>query len=185
MYKRGSNLNVENQIECIENTSRKVNICPDNEKVAESSSTSDNNAEDQDIIPQQIRSDWVNVVKRNIHKSVQKPVLCGTNSASKLKVIQKEPRKKAVFVSRLAPDITVNDITQHLEHQNLKFIKITQLKTKYDTYASFHIEVEEQKFEEVFSEKYWPEGCFVSQFYGKLRSEQIYESAENMKESSQ
>ena len=59
-------------------------------------------------------------------------------------------------------------------------MKITKLKTKFDTYSSFHIEIEEEQFEEFFNADFFPEGSFISPFYGKLRSEQVNELDENL-----
>mgnify|MGYP003623439250 FL=1 len=74
--------------------------------------------------------------------------------------------------------MSATDLTHHLEERNVKPIQVTKLKTKYDTYASFHVEFLEEQFDEVFRAESWPEGSFVSQFYGKLRTEQIYVSSE-------
>ena len=121
-------------------------------------------------------SEWVEVVKRR----KQKPVLCGTSAVGNINVISKKPITKAVFVSRLASEVTVVKMTDNFVNQNLKFVKITKLKTKFDTYSSFHIEIEEEQFEEFFNADFFPEGSFISPFYGKLMSEQVNELDENL-----
>lgn len=134
-----------------------------------------------DISEPKQQNNWAEVVskkKRNTgNKPALKPVLCGTSVVNNIKVVTKT---KALFVSRLAPDVTAEEMTQHLGSFNMKPLKITQLKTKYNTYASFHIEVDEKQFDEMFDSKYWPAGCFVSQFYGKLRADQQLETHGNV-----
>lgn len=117
--------------------------------------------------------EWAEVVKKNMNKYERKPILYGSGSSKNLKVALKEPRKKAVFVSRLAPEVSVQELFQYIDNEIVKPIKITKLKTKYESYSSFHVEIEEEKFDEMFNDKHWPEGCLVCPFYGKLRNEQI------------
>ncbi|KAJ4447521.1 hypothetical protein ANN_09528 [Periplaneta americana] len=79
-----------------------------------------------------------------------------------IQVISKVPRNKVFFVRRFAPDVTESEINQYLRSHKLKPIKVTRLKTKHDSYASFQVEIDEQNFGSVFSAECWPEGCFVS-----------------------
>ena len=124
-------------------------------------------------------SDLVEVVRKGKERLTKKPVLCGSGISGSIKVIKKEPTNKAIFVSRLAPEVTISEVSEYLNNQNLKPIKITKLKTKYNSYTSFHVEIQDDKFEELFNAKYWPEGSFISTFYGKLRSEQAIEIDKN------
>ena len=55
-------------------------------------------------------------------------------------------------------------------------MQISKLRTKHDTYSSFHVEVEENNLEKLFNAACWPEGCFVSPFDGKLKAEQIIDN---------
>ena len=127
---------------------------------------------------------WTDVVKRRAGKtkSANKPVFCGSSSNSSIKVVQTEQRKKAIFLSRLGPDVTISEITEFLTKHNLKHLKVNKLRTKYDSYSSFHIELEEERFDELFDAKHWPKGSFISQFYGKLKTEQVIGLDENSKE---
>lgn len=124
-------------------------------------------------------ADVVKGRKMKTGKQHQKLAFCGTSAVSNLKVISKVSRNKAVFVSRFAPDVTESEINQYLRSRNLKPIKVTRLKTKHDSYASFHVEIDEQNFGSVFSAECWPEGCFVSEFYGVLRNEQLFQPPNN------
>ena len=55
-------------------------------------------------------------------------------------------------MSRLSPDVSLSDMAKYLEKQKFKPIKISRLKTKYDSYAISHtgIEIEEDKFDDMF-----------------------------------
>ncbi|GBL74667.1 hypothetical protein AVEN_243558-1 [Araneus ventricosus] len=59
------------------------------------------------------------------------------------------PKRKAIFLSRLGPETTVNDITNFLTPLNLKFLQCHRLKTKYQSYASFHINVYENDLKQL------------------------------------
>ncbi|GBN78757.1 hypothetical protein AVEN_85424-1 [Araneus ventricosus] len=83
------------------------------------------------------------------------------------------PKKKAIFLSRLGPGTTVNDITNFLAPLNLKFLQRHRLKTKYQFYAPFHIEIYENDLQQLLNLTFWPEGCLIAEFYGKLRNDQI------------
>ena len=114
-------------------------------------------------------------MKKRQYRSVEKPTLCGNNSCSNIKVVEKQTKKKAIFISRLGPEVTVPEMTAYMKERNLTFSKISKLKTKYDSYSSFYIETEEQMFDYLFNADHWPVGCFMSPFYGKLRNEQVME----------
>ena len=124
-------------------------------------------------------SDWVEVARKGKQRLTKKSVLCGSRISGSTKVIKKEPMNKAIFVSRLAPEVNVSEVSEYLNNQNLKPIKITKLKTKYNSYTFFNIEIQDDKFEELFYAKYWPEGSLISPFYGKLRSKQTIEIDKN------
>ncbi|GBN90942.1 hypothetical protein AVEN_141310-1 [Araneus ventricosus] len=52
-----------------------------------------------------------------------KVVINGARKNSGLKIVGKIPKRKAVFLSRLEPDTTVNDIANFLAPLNLKFLQ--------------------------------------------------------------
>ena len=82
----------------------------------------------------------------------------------------------------MGPDVTISEITEFLTKHNRKHLKVNKLRTKHDSYSSFHIELEEERFDELFDAKHWPKGSFISQFYGKLKTEQVIGLDENSKE---
>ncbi|GBN97832.1 hypothetical protein AVEN_72296-1 [Araneus ventricosus] len=102
-----------------------------------------------------------------------KVVINGTRKDSGLKIVGKMPKRKAILLSRLGPETTVNDITNFLAPLNLKFLQCHRLKTKYQTHASFLIHVYENDLKQLLDSTVWPEGCLIAECYGKLRNDQI------------
>jgi hypothetical protein len=52
----------------------------------------------------------------------------------------------------------------------------TRLKTKFNSYSSFHISVNEEDFPVINNTGVWPRGCLIASFYGKLITDQIFAS---------
>jgi hypothetical protein len=101
--------------------------------------------------------------------------LIGAGSSQALPVIAKPERSKALFVSRFSPQVTAEDIRKSLKEQlSLKFLVCTRLRTKFDTYASFHISVTVDEFLLINNTGVWPSGCLIAPFYGKLTPDQIF-----------
>ena len=97
----------------------------------------------------------------------------GTNDF--LQSAKKPPRSKAIFVTRLAPGTSQNLIENHLK-SNIKIPTAicSKLKTKHDTYSSFHISVEESDIDKIMDPNSWPEGALLTTYFGKLNEEQKY-----------
>lgn len=99
----------------------------------------------------------------------------GTLSSSKLEMAPERVKTKALFVSRFSPKVNANNIEDSLKHHtNLRLLSVSKLKTKYQTYSSFHISVDERDFEFLNNPEVWPTGCLIAPFYGKLKSEQLF-----------
>ncbi|GBN87860.1 hypothetical protein AVEN_123222-1 [Araneus ventricosus] len=81
------------------------------------------------------------------------------------------PKRKAIFLSRLGPDTTVNYITNFLAPLNLKFLQCHRLQIsvicifKHRRYGN--------DLKQLLDSKVWPKGCLIEEFYGKLRNDQI------------
>lgn len=90
------------------------------------------------------------------------------NHSSLVKPALPQVRKRALFVSRLAPSVSPADIKDLLKDFNLEHLVCNKLKTKYSSYNSFHVEVLSSDFEKLFNSDVWPSGIFVSPFYGKF-----------------
>jgi hypothetical protein len=81
----------------------------------------------------------------------------------------------SLFVSRFSPDVTAQDIKSSLEEQlELSYLTCTILKTKCNTFASFHVSVSENDFPLVNNTGVWPNGCLIAPFYGRLNADKIY-----------
>lgn len=114
--------------------------------------------------------------KQDNFKPIKKPIVIGRNNVCSLSTIKKEvKRRNAIFVSRLAPEVDVNDILKYLKDNiKLKSARCTRLKTRYETYASFHISLEIDEYETAIDPESWPEGVLVSTFYGRLKEDEKY-----------
>jgi hypothetical protein len=92
-----------------------------------------------------------------------------------LPVIRKPKRTKALFVSRFSPEVTADEVSKTLKEQlSLKRLVCTKLRTKFDSYSSFHISITEDEFSLINNTAVWPSGCFIAPYYGKLTPDQIY-----------
>ncbi|KAM7292690.1 hypothetical protein ISCGN_025828 [Ixodes scapularis] len=94
----------------------------------------------------------------------------GSAKASKLRVVAKPPRKRALFVSRLHPETTSDELSEIVSSAlGCQSFSCTKLAARYDTYASFHVIVNEEDFEKLVCPDLWPEGCLFRPFLGRLR----------------
>ncbi|KAG0442747.1 hypothetical protein HPB47_015626 [Ixodes persulcatus] len=104
------------------------------------------------------------VPRRRVKASV------GSAKESKLHVVAKPPRKKALFVSRLHPETTCEEVSKIvgsvLDSQGFE---CTKLASRYDPYTSFHVSVNDEDFEKLVCPDLWPEGCLFRPFLGRLR----------------
>jgi hypothetical protein len=101
--------------------------------------------------------------------------LIGVGSSVSLPVITKPQRSKALFVSRFSPEVTSDDVSKTLKEQlSLERLVCTKLKTKFNTYSSFHISVTEDEFSLINNTSIWPSGCLIAPYYGKLTPDQIF-----------
>jgi hypothetical protein len=84
-------------------------------------------------------------------------------------------RTKALFVSRLSPDVSSADVEQSIKDQlELASLACTKLRTKCISYSSFHIAVSEDNFHLINNPGVWPIGCLIAPYYGLLNPDQIY-----------
>jgi hypothetical protein len=79
---------------------------------------------------------------------------------SSLCVVAKRVRTKSPFVSRFSTDVTSTDIEKSLNEQlKLTSLTCTRLKTKFHSYALFHISVAEDDFHIISNTGVSPSGC--------------------------
>jgi hypothetical protein len=101
--------------------------------------------------------------------------MIGVRSSSSLSVVQKSVRMRSLIVSRFSPEVTAADVEKSLKDQlQLASIACTRLKTKHNSYASFHVSVPEDDFHLTNNTGVWPNGCLIAPYYGRLSADQIY-----------
>lgn len=104
----------------------------------------------------------------------------GTCTNTKLEMAPERIRSKALFVSRFSSNVNKNNIEESLLNQlKLRSLSVTKLKTKFQSYSSFHISVDERDFDLINNTDVWPAGCLIAPFFGKLKPEQHFAPSAN------
>jgi hypothetical protein len=68
-------------------------------------------------------------------------------------------KSKALFISRFSPEVPSSEAEESLKEQlGLSLLIRTRLKTKFNTYVSFHISVTEDDFPPIYNTGVWPDG---------------------------
>ncbi len=93
------------------------------------------------------------------------PVIGTSTQSSRLKVVK--GRHASVFLSRLSPDTTTDEIVKYAKDHLKLTIKCNRLTTKYDTYASFKVDTQCNDTELLFNPGSWPEDILVRKFFVK------------------
>lgn len=138
-------------------------------------------------------STWTKVVRRGRrsqpNRTTSKVVTRPSNiKKSKLAVVGSNvnmtnmacPKKKSMFISRFASSVKVADIEAILLPLNLKFSKCVRLKTRFEGYNSFFVEVCETDFFKAKDPSIWPQGVLLAPFYGKLKVDSMHIEEENV-----
>jgi len=88
------------------------------------------------------------------------------DDTTKLRAVVK---KKWIFVSRLAVDVTVEDIKQYLGKAEIT-AECFELKTKYNTYKSFKVGVNAEHTDKLLDSDFWPVNTLVREFVIKANN---------------
>lgn len=116
----------------------------------------------------------VNTTRGNSYTSVVKQPRKGTKVNTVLKPANKTEKMYTMFVTRFDPTVASSDITSFIKDQKgITVNRCERLKTKFDTYASFYLEVKESEYEDINDEELWPEGILFTRFFGKLDPSRI------------
>ena len=112
--------------------------------------------------------DWKVVQKKT--KKLSRPFI-GKMKGASLKPIQMQRRPADVFISRLNPDTTAAEVEGFVSTQfkSARSVSYRQLQTKYNTYASFYVQIDGISFDESLNLDNWPEGWLVKRYYDSLR----------------
>lgn len=104
------------------------------------------------------------------------PALFGASETCKLIVAPPSTRRRALFVTKLNPDTSCVDISSHLSSVGVEEVECRKLKTRYDSYASFHVSVAAKDFEKLSDPTVWPKSCLFKAFRGALREDLLHAS---------
>ena len=75
-----------------------------------------------------------------------------------------EGRYVVVFVSRLSPETTRHDMEDYIRDVHHMSSTCNKLKTKYDSYASFKVEVRCESIADFCSPEKWPARAYIRKF---------------------
>ena len=109
-------------------------------------------------------------------KKRRQMTICKGNATAALQPAPKRIPKRSIFITRLAQETSVQDLDEYLKTVLQVTAESTRLKTKYNTYSSFHISLNEVDLEKTLNPDAWPEGILISPFLGKLKKDQKYQS---------
>ncbi len=105
-------------------------------------------------------------------------VIIGKGHSSSLKVAQRDRNNNrpaddsarvnrqctGLFVSRLSPRTTINNIQQHVRRETGLSIRAEKLDTRFGSYSSFFIRGDRRLRDQLMSAHIWPEGTFIKLF---------------------
>lgn len=94
--------------------------------------------------------------------SVARPIL-GKRSGGDTK-LKAASRRSWIFVSRVDASVTKDGVESFLKESQVDDFVCYELETKYDTYRSFKIGVNEVMFEKILDPEFWDEGILVKEF---------------------
>lgn len=101
-------------------------------------------------------------------------VAVGANTSSAITSVPRRPARKALFVSRLHPDTSVPDVLGLVNSVVTDESAVcTRLKSKYPSYASFHISTSADSFAALNDAAVWPNGCLFRPFGGFLKEDRV------------
>lgn len=103
-------------------------------------------------------------VRPTPHIVVSRPT---TETESRSRTLTIVPARRAIFVSRFAPDTTVEDIKYFIscKGMNSSSIDIFKLKSSYsERRSSFKLIVSDDLFPIILNSDFWPVGAFVKEF---------------------
>ncbi len=79
-------------------------------------------------------------------------------------------------MSRLHPDTTADEIADVIRAEDVTDCIVQKIKTKYESYSSFHLRVDEKVISKLLSSECWHDGVTFKMFFGNLFPERIIEA---------
>lgn len=99
------------------------------------------------------------------------------------KQVESVPKPKQIFVSRLKPDLTSNDIISHLTlNHNISndlIIRCTKISKPNSFVSSFKMFVPPSQFDYLCSPNFWPSGTLLKEFVGSSKKKRVENSTVN------
>ena len=85
-----------------------------------------------------------------------------------LATVKKTERKKyaSIFASRFGPGVTGQDLEGYLEDRTGLRVIVTDVRSRFDTYRSFHVFCECEQPGMLLRDEIWPEGAYVRWWRG-------------------
>lgn len=105
-----------------------------------------------------IKNDGEFIFPRNKRGQRQKTIIGQNETTTKLRAV--EPLSW-IFISRLEPETTVEDITSYLNDYDIKISKCMKLKTYSEEISAFKIAVTQSDEDLVFSSNIWPKKTII------------------------
>ncbi|CAN7990985.1 unnamed protein product [Ixodes hexagonus] len=112
------------------------------------------------------------------HRKARTAARTGASESCKLSVASPSKRRMALFVTKLAPETTCGDISSHLSSLCIEKLECRRLKTRHNTYSSFHVSVDAEDFDKLSDPAVWPKSCLFKPFRGTLREDLLHASEE-------
>ena len=103
------------------------------------------------------------VKKRTRPSSLKTKAVIGTMGSSTVKA--KTGRYVAVFISRLLPETTAEEMEAFVQDTHHLSSKCVKLDTKHQSYASFKVEVTCDNIPDMYDPEKWPVGAYVRRYY--------------------
>lgn len=94
------------------------------------------------------------------------------NSGESLGKIRAVEKREWIFVSRLAPEVTIEDLQTFLKDSKLD-CECVELRTKFNSYKSFKVGVQHDIKSKLLCSEFWPSGTLVREFIPKWESRPI------------
>jgi len=98
-------------------------------------------------------------------KRKARPPILGKSESSSIKTVQ-VVKVTSVFVSRCDPTTTTNAVSSFLKGKNWKVGTVEKLKTKFNTYSSFRIDIlrDNQPESEYLKPEHWPSNMLIKRY---------------------
>ena len=114
--------------------------------------------------PADAKDDLETWKKVPVRKRYNKMMIVGTSGNGKDK-LRSQKRRFSLFVSRLKPDVTDDDVKDFVDRMFDVTCDCEKLETRYDTYSSFKINVNCNDISMFFDAEKWPAGVLVRKFF--------------------